>query len=577
MRQKQKTKKTFSFRGLPVFSAVITLLATVTFVTLSFTSEVRGQENIQNPPPEPIVQSNISNAPFGFPYQKTFIITAYYSPLPGQQHYNTGSYSAEIRLNGGGVHGASGKDVYPGMIAAPSIYPFGTKMFIPGIGTTAVFDRGGAIVATHEERAIKSNLQHDRLDVWMGRGDEGLKRALAWGRRTVEVTVYGIDSSLQENVYLEKYSETEGLLQKTFNPSMMFKEDIWYLSSGNEVFQLQKILKELGYLSIDPNGFYGDETRDAIFRFQKDQSLVTNLDDLGAGHTGPQTRQRLEAVFKERKLESLPDQIMEEGTEGDNVRKLQRLLNLLGYRVKETGIFDQNTSLLLAQFQKDQGIIAHLKAYGAGFFGPRTREILEQKYSSFLTKVDESQLFDAPDYLVRDLRLGDQGEDVRRLQEELVRLHFLRIDPTGNYGSFTEHAVYKLQQSLDLVWDKSSKGSGIFGSITRSHLNRIVASRYYTQKLIASKKMQGATLLAEGLSFGAKGEDVKQLQNFLKKVGYLTESEITGFFGDKTQEALIAFQKSNKIITSELDIGAGRIGPQTKSLIEKFFSSQPHA
>ncbi|MDR0772348.1 MAG: hypothetical protein LBF15_04930 [Candidatus Peribacteria bacterium] len=34
--------------------------------------------------------------------ERSFYITAYYSPLPGQIAYTTGSYNAEIRLNGSG-------------------------------------------------------------------------------------------------------------------------------------------------------------------------------------------------------------------------------------------------------------------------------------------------------------------------------------------------------------------------------------------------------------------------------------------------------------------------------------------
>jgi len=41
--------------------------------------------------------------------KKTFIVTAYYSPLPDQSFYLKGSYEADIRLNGNGTHGASGK------------------------------------------------------------------------------------------------------------------------------------------------------------------------------------------------------------------------------------------------------------------------------------------------------------------------------------------------------------------------------------------------------------------------------------------------------------------------------------
>jgi len=132
-----------------------------------------------------------------YPYNQTFIISAYYSPLAGQDKYVTGSYKGDIRLNGGGVHGADGTPVYPGMIAAPKGYLFGTKMTIPGLGTVAVHDRGGAIVHS----GVRKNA-YDRLDVWMGYGDAGRSRAMKWGKRTVDVVVVGFDASVKENIAL---------------------------------------------------------------------------------------------------------------------------------------------------------------------------------------------------------------------------------------------------------------------------------------------------------------------------------------------------------------------------------------
>ncbi|MCC6643813.1 hypothetical protein IT411_03620, partial [Candidatus Peregrinibacteria bacterium] len=79
-----------------------------------------------------------------FPYEETFTITAYYSPIEGPKRYIRGSLEADKKLNGNGTNGADGTPVYPGMIAAPKSIPFGTKMMIPGIGTVAVHDRGGA-------------------------------------------------------------------------------------------------------------------------------------------------------------------------------------------------------------------------------------------------------------------------------------------------------------------------------------------------------------------------------------------------------------------------------------------------
>lgn len=67
-------------------------------------------------------------------YTTSFVSTAYYSPLEGQRAYVTGNLTAEKRLNGNGTNGADGTEVLFGMLAAPRTYPFGTKIYIPGLG-----------------------------------------------------------------------------------------------------------------------------------------------------------------------------------------------------------------------------------------------------------------------------------------------------------------------------------------------------------------------------------------------------------------------------------------------------------
>ncbi len=70
---------------------------------------------------------------------------------------------------------ASGLPVGVGVIAVdPSVIPLGTRMLIPGYGPAVAADVG---------TAVKGNI----IDLWM----PSTARALAWGRRTVTITVYG--------------------------------------------------------------------------------------------------------------------------------------------------------------------------------------------------------------------------------------------------------------------------------------------------------------------------------------------------------------------------------------------------
>jgi hypothetical protein len=72
---------------------------------------------------------------------KTFLVTAYYSPTPGQNTYARGSYDADTKLNGKGIAGSSGKEVFYGMLAAPKSYGFGTQIYLEGLGIGSVEDR----------------------------------------------------------------------------------------------------------------------------------------------------------------------------------------------------------------------------------------------------------------------------------------------------------------------------------------------------------------------------------------------------------------------------------------------------
>ena len=68
---------------------------------------------------------------------------------------------------------ADGTRARKGTIAADtSIYPFGTRMYVPGYGWGEVHDRGSAVKGDH-------------IDVWF----PSRKKALQWGRKVLEVTV----------------------------------------------------------------------------------------------------------------------------------------------------------------------------------------------------------------------------------------------------------------------------------------------------------------------------------------------------------------------------------------------------
>jgi peptidoglycan hydrolase-like protein with peptidoglycan-binding domain/3D (Asp-Asp-Asp) domain-containing protein len=323
--------------------------------------------------------------------KRTFVISAYYSPITGQAKYVTGSYAGDIRLNGGGVHGADGTNVYAGMIAAPKNYPFGTKIDIPGIGMTAVHDRGGAIVNIGQR-----GYSYDRLDVWMGYGDAGLTRALKWGKRTVTTTVYGIDSSVTENASFEGYSATEknGTTANNTSSSVTAetKKDVNFVSNlaygtvSEDVAKVQTILKNLNYYDGEINSKFDAKTLAAVKKFQLDYDIIYTENDYGAGYIGPKTIKVLASKMNVTVANAAEETILpasafvrdlKPGDSGDDVRELQeelKKLNLFG--VETTGNYGETTEHAVFKFQQIQRLAGDKNSTGAGIFGTKTRTSL---------------------------------------------------------------------------------------------------------------------------------------------------------------------------------------------------------
>ncbi|MDA9129336.1 peptidoglycan-binding protein [Candidatus Gracilibacteria bacterium] len=334
--------------------------------------------------------------------QNYFIVTAYYSPLPDQEYYSMGSYAAEVRLNGQGIAGASGRNVFSGMLAAPAKYPFGTKIQLEGLGVGSVEDRGGAIVPAGER-----GYNFDRIDVWMGYGDEGLRRAMYWGKRKVAGNIvarntqptinyynspapYWASSMFQKQVVTKPVVQLPGIFEAS-------------LESGNNeilVGKLQSLLGELGYLTDEfTQGKYDDATLEAVYNFQVDSEILYSKEIPGAGRYGPKTRIALKRAYdshlvalaeKEAFLATLVELeksaivMAQEHVDSigkplyadisPEVRELQKTLAKLDYfEYKDTAIFGTKTQNAIIDFQIANELIQNGDDIGAGIFGPKTR------------------------------------------------------------------------------------------------------------------------------------------------------------------------------------------------------------
>lgn len=404
------------------------------------------------------------------PYEKDFVITAYYSPLPDQCCYVMGGYTADRIMNGNGIAGADGTPVYPGMIAAPKNYAFGTVVNLPGIGTFTVHDRGGAI--TNLETGA------DRIDVWVGHGEEGLARALAFGVKRVRGTVYppGTEQPGEHADFGILPSPVERLLP------YLVEKDLLSISpqAGETNYStrlLQESLKSLGYFSHGVTGLFGEVTQQSLSAFIRDFGLEETSSTLTQ-----KTGAYLTAALRRMKAIQPLASFVDNGSSVATNQEAQRTLRFLGYyRGRTDGQYSDGLRTAIFNFQRDHGLVGTVADPGAGRIGPITRTTLRAVWNRKLVAVHaenllameriEQLLAERGKNLDRFLSEGDNGTQVSLLQRLLADRGFFPHDKVnGNYGPLTKEAVLSYQIARGIVSSASEKGAGGVGPETLKSL-----------------------------------------------------------------------------------------------------------
>ncbi len=208
-----------------------------------------------------------------------FIVTGYYSPIQWQEDYITWTFEWDKRLNGNGTNSASGNEVLTWVLAAPSTYPFWTKILFEGYGIWVVEDRGWAIVA-----AWVRGHEYDRIDVWMGIGDAWRIRAINWWVRKLKGKIV----SIEEEPTLQL---TEGISHSLFNTIRVSPE-----STEDEIIALQTFLKSIGKYDGWITGKYSD-VENSLINFQIELDIVKDREDWGAGHFWPKTIEAIKMKY----------------------------------------------------------------------------------------------------------------------------------------------------------------------------------------------------------------------------------------------------------------------------------------
>lgn len=408
----------------------------------------------------------------GVPFEQDLVITAYYSPLPGQCCYVKGSYAADMILNGEGHHAADGTAVYAGMVAAPPSYPFGTRIALPGIGTVSVHDRGGAIQEWTDAH---------RLDLWVGHGEEGLARALAFGVQRVRATVYPVGSAQPSaSIDLARLPSPPAILRAYAGGDTTLLD--LQARAGQKtasVQMLQEKLAALGFFSDTATGQYGPATQAALRSFYEDMRVEESSQELTLHGAA-----LIEAAYARRTAADPVPLVVEPGSSAARIASAQRTMRFLGfYKGRTSGVYDESFHAAVLAFQKHAMVVASDATPGAGRIGPQTRKAIMLAWRAAharrganrllaLRKID--QLIAEKDYdLSTFLGRGDRGQDVRRLQNFLADRGFLgRENINGTFGAHTEQALIAYQLRRGIIAAQGDPGAGFAGPATLLHYRR---------------------------------------------------------------------------------------------------------
>ena len=322
------------------------------------------------------------------------------------------------------------------------------------------------------------------------------------------------------------------------------------LSSGDEgaaVKALQNRLKELGFYTKTIDGEYGSTTKAAVTAFQAANGLSetgkaneTTLNKLysasakDADYLTDEENAKNEEDEEETGNQTDSDKVevngyttLQWGDTGTAVKKLQEALKNRGYYSgKIDSTFGSGVYAAVKAFQKQYGLKAD------GIAGPATQNLL---FNTSASSSDTST----------SLQKGSSGTEVRNLQYVLAELGYYDGSINGEYGNTTADAVRAFQINNDI-----SPVDGVAGP--------------KTLKVIYSSKAVGATASSgsyDTLSKGDKGTAVVEMQEKLKKLGYL--SEVTGEFDTATVEAVKNFQRRNNLTVN---------GKANSSTLSKLYS-----
>ena len=303
------------------------------------------------------------------------------------------------------------------------------------------------------------------------------------------------------------------IMQQTNNKFSALKKGM----NGNAVKVMQTYLIKLGYLSGTADGAFGSVTTNAVKRFQSVNGLYAD------GEAGLKTLTVLYGASPKQNVKTL-DRTLKVGSTGADVKEVQQYLKNLGYLDSVVdGSYGNATKAAAIIFQSNE------RLYVDGEIGNASYKVMQQTGKKFSS-----------------LKKGMNGNAVKVMQTYLMKLGYLSGVADGAFGTVTENAVKRFQSMNGLYAD----GEAGLKTLT---------------VLYGASQKQNVKVLGRTLKVGDTGSDVKEVQQYLKNLGYL-DSVVDGSYGNATKAAAIIFQSNESLyVDGEIGNASYKIMQQTNN------------
>ena len=330
--------------------------------------------------------------------------------------------------------------------------------------------------------------------------------------------------------------------------------------SGEDVYNLQARLFELGYYNGRIDGRYSSETTAAVKAFQKTNGLGADgiagkgtLTKLNSGNavaadstandvTDDDIADEPEATYQPATSYT----VLRRGDKSDQVQVMQRYLATLGYlNSTPDGQFGSATERAVKLFQEANGLSADGIA-GSGtlsiLYGDNPVSYNEYFGSSGGTSSGTTTATPTPvPDMTTVIQWASEGDNVRQYQQRLVELGYLDSKSvTGKFDQKTVDATKAFQTMNDLKVDGAA-GPQSLKLIYSGDALDANGVRVGDKLGSASDTVTVSDVLTAGMS----GEQVRQVQSRLAALGYLSASFISGTYDDATAQAVRQFQQAN--------------------------------